>query len=123
MFGTIVRPGVYIMTVLHIAVMGITFLYMFNKAHFASTRLVSLVPLLMLLTDGCTAGVDFFALPLLGVLMEVLRLVVLGCCAFAMRRDAHQYAVRKRRRVLREMKARVAALPNPVDAVDAPCFA
>ena len=44
------------MTVLHIAVMGITFLYMFNKAHFAATRLVSLVPLLMLLTDARRAS-------------------------------------------------------------------
>ena len=77
----------------------------------------------MLLTDGCTAGINSFAVPLLGVLMEVLRLVVLGCCAFAMRRDARQYAEQKRRRVLREMKARVAALPKPADAVDAPCFA
>ena len=51
------------MTVLHIAVMALAFLYMFNKAHFAATRLVGLVPLLMLVADGCTAGVDFFAAP------------------------------------------------------------
>ncbi len=111
------------MTVLHIAVMALAFLHMFNKAHFAATRLVGLVPLLMLVADGCTAGVDFFAVPLLGVLMECMRLLVLGCCFVAMRRDARQYKAQKRRRLLREMQARTAALAGSCDAPEAPCYA
>lgn len=112
------------MTVLHIAVMALTFLYMFNKAHFAQTRMVALVPLLMLVADGCTAGVSFFAVPVLGVLMECARVVVLVCCGVAMKRDTRLYAAQKKRRLLREMQARTTALAKePCAVADAPCFA
>lgn len=92
-----------IWNMLHIAVMSITFLYMFNKAQFSQTRLLSLIPLAMVVVDACCLRADFWAIPVLALLMEVARLTVLLCCAVALKRDARMARARARRRAVRKL--------------------
>ena len=101
-----------IWNLLHIAVMSMTFLYMFNKAQFAATRLVSLIPLATVLVDACCLRADFMAVPVLAVLMEAARLTVLGCCVLAMKKDARLVRARSRQRAMRKMRLHTAVLEN-----------
>ena len=96
--------------VVHIAVMALTFLYMFNRAKLQETRQVALVPLGMLLVDGLVLSSNFFAVPVLAVLMTAARLTVFGCCVAAMRREKRLIAARNRRRLQVRMEMRTAAL-------------
>lgn len=84
------------MSILHICVMGFAFLYMFNKAQFAQTRLVALAPLGMLMVDACVFGVGMASL--LAIAGAMLRLTVLICCVAAMKKDARLARARARKR-------------------------
>ncbi|HIW74621.1 MAG TPA: hypothetical protein H9684_09875 [Firmicutes bacterium] len=80
------------------------FLYMFNKAALARTRRMALLPLLCAVIEGIAAGALTPALfPALTAVLVALRLVILLCCAGAMRQDAA--AVRRRARALRRRAA------------------
>ncbi len=98
------------LNIFHIAVLAITFLYMFNKAEFNQTRLVALVPLCMMFVDVCSVRADFLSVPALAVLMAVLRVTVLVCCAGAMHQDRRMARVRDRKRVKERMVLRTAAI-------------
>lgn len=77
------------------------FLWMINKAKFASTRRMSLLPL-------CCAGMELLAtgiltpelFPLLTFLLISMRIAILACCVGAMRRDAAMAARRTRRKAM-----------------------
>lgn len=97
---------------LHIAVMSVTFLYMFNKAQFAATQTVSFVPLAMVLVDACCLRADFWSVPVLAVLMAAARLTVLGCCALAMKKDARMVRARLRQRAMRRLQLHTTVLEN-----------
>lgn len=89
-----------------VLVMGMTFLYMLNKAHFAQTRRLALVPLGFCAVDMlCAGAVAFGAFPVITAMLIALRLTVLLCCAAAMRRDAIAARRAARRRAQRAMAA------------------
>ena len=87
-----------VISILSLVMMALMFLYMLNKAHYAATRRMSLIPL------GC-AAVELFAaglltpllFPLLTAFLVLLRAVILFCCFCAVRRDAAIYSRRLRR--------------------------
>ena len=82
-----------------ILVMGFAFLYMINKAHFAQTRRVALVPLGFCAVDLlCAGAVPFGTYPVVSLLLMVLRLAVLLCCAGAMHKDTQKKAAVQRAR-------------------------
>ena len=84
-----------------IAAMAIMFLYMVNKARFASTRRLALIPMAACGMEILAAGMLTPGLfPLLTAALVCLRAVILGCCVAAMRRDAAMARVRARRRVV-----------------------
>ena len=87
-------------SLISILMMGATFLYMINKAHFAQTRRVALVPLGFCAVDMLCAGtVPFGTYPVIAIMLVILRLTVLLCCAGAMHKDtvaARRAAHRKR---------------------------
>lgn len=71
-----------------ILLMGATFLYMINKAHFTQTRRVALVPLGFCAVDMlCAGAVPFGTYPIITAMLVILRLAVLLCCVGAMRKD------------------------------------
>lgn len=75
-------------SLISILMMGATFLYMINKAHFAQTRRVALVPLGFCAVDMLCAGtVPFGTYPVIAIMLVILRLTVLLCCAGAMHKD------------------------------------
>jgi hypothetical protein len=98
--------------ILHIAVMALTFLYMFNRAQLSETRMVALVPLGMILVDSMILGSDFLAVPFLAVLLTAARLTVLGCCGAALRREKQVLKTRQRRRMRMRLEMSTAALPR-----------
>ena len=104
------------MSVLHILITGSVFLYMFNRAQFLQTRLVALVPLMMLVVDGCVFGAGV-ASPALLVVSEMLRLAVLLCCVGAMKRDARLARARKQKRAYHKLQFHNAMQEMPVVAL------
>jgi hypothetical protein len=94
------------LSVLSVVLMALMFLYMFNKAHFAKTRRMALIPL------GC-AVIELFAtgmltpelFPVLTAVLILLRGTILVSCFFALRQDALDYARRKRKVVARTSSA------------------
>ena len=99
-----------------ILVMGFAFLYMINKAHFAQTRHVALVPLGFCAVDLlCAGAVPFGTYPVVSLLLMVLRLAVLLCCAGAMHKDtvAARRAARNAQKKAAVQRARQAVACAP----------
>ncbi len=101
-----------LLNIIHVIILASTFLYMFNTAQFAQTRLVALVPLGMLLVDICSMRADFLSVPALAVLLAAARITVLLCCVGAMRADRRMARARKRANLRRRMVMRTAAIAN-----------
>ena len=74
---------------LNVVVMTILFMYMVNKAKCAETRKLALVPLATAAVELLAAGLLRPGLyPALTALLIAMRLVIIGCCVAALRRDA-----------------------------------
>ena len=96
-----------ILSLCSIAAMAGLFLYMFNKAKFARTRRMALLPLAGGVMEGIAAGALTPGLfPVLTAVLVVLRLTILLCCAGAMRQDAAMAC--RRSRIRRRMAAEMA---------------
>ena len=109
--------------VFQIAVMAITFLYVFNKTHFFENRIVAFVPLGMLLLDCTSLSAQFASIPALFVVMEAARLVVIAACVAAVRRDARMLAARNRERAKAKFQARTAAMQRVNNVYEMPLYA
>lgn len=84
---------------LNVVVMTILFMYMVNKAKCAETRKLALVPLATAAVELLAAGLLRPGLyPALTALLIAMRLVIIGCCVAALRRDAAMAKSRARRR-------------------------
>ena len=95
---------------LNVVVMTILFMYMVNKAKCAETRKLALVPLATAAVELLAAGLLRPGLyPALTALLIAMRLVIIGCCVAALRRDAAMAKSRARRRA----RARRAAVEAP----------
>ena len=95
---------------LNVVVMTILFMYMVNKAKCAETRKLALVPLATAAVELLAAGLLRPGLyPALTALLIAMRLVIIGCCVAALRRDAAMANSRARRRA----RARRAAVEAP----------
>ncbi len=99
-----------LLNIFHVSILAGTFLYMFNTAQFAQTRLVALVPLGMLLADVCSIRADFLSVPALAVLLAAARIMVLVCCVGAMRADRRMARARKRANLRARMVMRTTAM-------------
>ncbi|HJD23355.1 MAG TPA: hypothetical protein H9694_04330 [Firmicutes bacterium] len=114
-----------ILSLCSLAAMTGMFLYMFNKAVLARTRRMALLPLLCAVIEGLAAGALTPSLaPALTVVLTVLRLTILLCCAGAMHQDAaaaRRRARQRRRQAAQGHAAPVVSLPVarpiPTDAV------
>lgn len=83
---------------LNVVVMTILFMYMVNKAKCAETRKLALVPLATAAVELLAAGLLRPGLyPALTALLIAMRLVIIGCCVAALRRDAAMAKSRARR--------------------------
>ena len=104
-----------ILSLCSIAAMAGMFLYMFNKAKFARTRRMALLPLAGAVMEGIAAGALTPGLfPVLTAVLVVLRLTILLCCAGAMRQDAAMARRRSRiRRRCRKSHCRESRNPHP----------
>lgn len=95
-----------LLSVFSVVMMTLMFLYMMNKAHFAPTRRMSLIPLacaaIELFTTGLLTPVLF---PVLTAVLVVLRAVILLSCFFALRQDAAAYSRRRRKAIARSVSA------------------
>lgn len=111
------------LNVLQIAVMAITFLYVFNKTHFFENRVVAFVPLGMLLLDCTSLSARFTATPALFVLMELARIAVIACCVVAVRRDRRMVAVQNRERAKTKFRMRTAAIQKADNVYEMPLYA
>jgi len=109
--------------VIQIAVMALTFLYVFNKTQFVENRLVAFIPLGMALLDLTSLSADFLAVPALFAVMELARLVVLGCCVAALRRDRRMVAARNRERAKEKFRMRMAAVEQQSNVYEMPLYA
>lgn len=109
--------------VIQVAVMAVTFLYVFNKAQFAENRVVALVPLGMALLDLTSLTADFSKYAALFVIMEIARVGVLLCCAAALQRDRRMVAARKRERAKEVFKRRMAAVEQASNVYEMPMYA
>ena len=118
-------------SLISILMMGATFLYMINKAHFAQTRRVALVPLGFCAVDMLCAGtVPFGTYPVIAIMLVILRLTVLLCCAGAMHKDtvaARRAARSAQKKAAAERAAQMAAMqqtmrdPQNTQSVPAVC--
>ena len=99
-----------ILSLVSVVLMGGTFLYMINRARFARTRRMALLPLaacvMELLAVGALSPASF---PGFAVLLTALRAVILLCCAGAMKQDAAMARRRAHRR-----RAAITPLPAAV---------
>lgn len=94
----------------NIFLMSATFLYVFNKAHYAQTRLVALVPLAMVLVDVCSVSANSLSVPALAIILAALRLLVMGCCFAALRQDRITARAQARRRLRRRLVVHTGAM-------------
>lgn len=99
-----------LLNIIHVIVMGIAFLYTFNKAQFAQTRLVALVPLGVLFIDLFSLRADFLAVPTATLLLTLLRIGVLACCVGALRADRRLAKAKARANMRTRMVMRTAAI-------------
>ena len=106
-----------------VAVMAIAFLYVFNKTQFIQNRLVAFVPLFMMLLDLTALSAQFVSTPGLFIIIEASRLVVLACCAAAIRRDRCMVAARARERASEKLKMRMAAVQHADNVYEMPMYA
>lgn len=109
---------------LNVVVMTILFMYMVNKAKCAETRKLALVPLATAAVELLAAGLLRPGLyPALTALLIAMRLVIIGCCVAALRRDAAMAKSRARRRARARRAAveapRLRVVPKPPNAHDA----
>ncbi|MDD3692484.1 MAG: hypothetical protein PHX02_01085 [Oscillospiraceae bacterium] len=94
-----------LLSILSIILMSIMSLYMINKAKFASTRRMALIPLCCVFVELMTAGLlSISSFWVLTLILIILRAVILISCigelqrdAAAARRRAHRCAVHKYR--------------------------
>lgn len=110
--------------ILHISVMALAFLYVFNKTEFSRNRIVALVPLAMMVLDVCSAQFDFWSVPVLAVILVAMRMTVIGCCIAAVRRDRAMVRARQRQRTKARMVMRTAAIERkPSNVYEMPQYA
>ena len=96
---------------LNVVAMTILFVYMVNRAKCAETRKLALVPLATAAVELLTAGLLRPGLyPALTAVLIAMRLVIIGCCVAALRRDATMARNRARRRA---RARRIAAVEAP----------
>ncbi len=94
-----------LLSILSIILMSVMSLYMINKANFASTRRMALIPLCCVFVEVVTAGLlSISSFWVLTAILIILRAVILISCigelqrdAAAARRRAHRCAVRRHR--------------------------
>lgn len=101
-----------LMSVLSVVIMAVTAIYMLNKANFAKTRRMALIPLACAAVELLAAGMLTPALfPALTAVLILLRAVILVCCWFALRQDFLAHARRRQREAARNLSP---ARCNPV---------
>lgn len=101
-------------TILSIAVMFLLSFYTLKKARFAETRKVACVPLAIGLVDILTIGLlhpERYLI--LTFLLAAMRLVVIGCCVAALRRDTLRAKQKARRRISQRRKSIVELAIQP----------
>ncbi len=113
------------LNVISALVMGGMFLYMWNRARFATARKAALVPLAVCVLEMLSMGMlSPAAFPALTALLVFLRLSILAGCAGVMQEDKVKAARRQTKKVRRAQKAAVAAyqlrLEQSAPAVDTP---
>ena len=87
------------LSIMSVIVMGAMFLYMVNKAKFAVTRRMALIPLGACVMEALATGLlTPLAFPILTLVLVTLRLIILTCCVGAIRQDAVMARNRVRRR-------------------------
>ena len=99
-----------IWNILHISVMALAFLYVFNKTEFSRNRVVAFVPLAMMVLDVCSVQYSFWAVPVCAAILVAMRVTVLGCCFAAVRRDRAMVRARQRQRNKARMVMRTEAI-------------
>ena len=100
---------------LNVVVMTILFMYMVNKAKCAETRKLALVPLATAAVELLAAGLLRPGLyPALTALLIAMRLVIIGCCVAALRRDAAMAKSRQKKLDKIERMAPPTGLTKPV---------
>ena len=109
--------------VMQVIVMGIVFLFVFNKTQFVENRLVAFVPLGMALLDITALSANFAAYTSLLVLMELARLTVIVCCVAAVQRDRRMVAARTRERAKEKFRMRMAAVQCAENVYEMPLYA
>ena len=96
----------------HVVLLGVLFFYTFHGARRVATRRLSLIPLTMCLMEILLAEVlDFFAFPVLGILLAAARFTVLACCVLAVRKDAALARVKAEKRA-RAARAKLYAVES-----------
>lgn len=116
-----------LLSLMSAAAMAAMFVYMLCRAKMAETRRMLWLPAascgMELMSMGLLSVTTF---PWLTVLLVMLRLSLLGCCAVAMRRDAAMVRARRRRRARLARELHLALNPLhevPAGRVKAPTVA
>ncbi len=96
-------------SMINVAVMVLLFAYMVLKAQRAETRRLAMVPLGVAAVELLVSGLLTASMhPVLTAILVAMRLVILGCCVAAMRRDAALARSRARRRIRKKRAATLA---------------